>query len=76
VAGVKISEEELHGMLSEVDINKNGQVELEEYLELMNSLKTGIIANSRLAIAIQQEHASGEEREYKKITVERSGGGL
>lgn len=66
-------------MLSEVDINKNGQVELDEYLELMHSLKTGLVVNSRLATAIKQEHSLEEEKEYKqamRISVERSGGGL
>ncbi|XP_054168347.1 glycerol-3-phosphate dehydrogenase, mitochondrial-like [Oppia nitens] len=66
--GVKISEDELHQMLSEVDINKNGQVELGEYLELMSAIKTGTIAHSRFSKAA--------EFEYNKISVDRAGGGL
>lgn len=61
---------------SEVDINRNGQVELNEYLELMYGLKTGNIVNSRLATAIKSQHNYEEEEEYRRITVERSGGGL
>lgn len=53
-SGQKFTEAELHSMLSEVDINKNGQVELDEYLELMHGLKTGNIVNSRLATAIKR----------------------
>jgi len=78
-SGQKFTEQELHSMLSEVDINKNGQVELDEYLELMHGLKTGLIVNSRLATAVKQEHSMEEEKEYKqvmRISVERSGGGL
>ena len=63
-------------MLSEVDINKNGQVELNEYLSLMYGLKAGNIVNSRLAAAIKSQHEHEEEEEYRRITVERSGGGL
>ena len=32
--GEKISEQELHAILSELDTNMNGQVELDEYLEV------------------------------------------
>ena len=66
-----MSEEELHSMLSEVDINKNGQVELGEYLESMSALKTGNITQSRFSKAIELEFNKTE-----KISVERSGGGL
>lgn len=56
-------------MLNEVDINKNGQIELGEYLELMSGLKTGKVTGSRLAKAV--------DREYEKsLSVDRSGGGL
>lgn len=63
-----MSEEELHSMLSEVDINKNGQVELGEYLELMSAIKTGAISHSRFSKAA--------EMEFNSITVDRSGGGV
>jgi len=60
----------MHLILSEVDINKNGQVELGEYLELMSAIKTGAIAHNRLSKAAEMEY------NREKITVERSGGGL
>lgn len=63
-----MTEEDLHQMLSEVDINKNGQVELGEYLELMSAIKTGAIAHSRFSKAA--------ELEFNKISVDRSGGGV
>lgn len=68
-AGENVSELQLHEMLNEVDLNKNGQIELSEYLELMNSLKTGSIAGSRLAKAVDLEYT-------RTLTVDRSGGGL
>lgn len=61
-------------MLSEVDTNKNGQVELEEYLELMTAIKTGNVSQSRMAKIVELEYNSLIGN--KKITVERSGGGL
>lgn len=59
-------------MLSEVDINKNGQVEVDEYLELMTAIKTGNVSQSRLAKIVELEY----DKEQNKISVERSGGGL
>lgn len=56
-------------MLNEVDINKNGQIELGEYLELMSGLKTGKVTSSRLAKAVDRDYE-------KKLSVDRSGGGL
>lgn len=56
-------------MLNEVDTNKNGQIELGEYLELMSNLKTGKVSDSRLAKAVDHDYE-------KTLTVDRSGGGL
>ena len=64
-----VTQEQLHDMLNEVDTNKNGQIELGEYLELMSNIKTGKVAASRLAKAV--------DRDYEKtLSVDRSGGGL
>jgi len=71
-AGQQITDAELHSMLSEVDINKNGQVELDEYLELMSAIKTGEVSQSRLARLAELEY----NKEMNKISVDRSGGGL
>lgn len=67
--GLHLKDEELHDILSEVDINKNGQVELGEYLELMSQLKSGNLTQSRFARAFNPDGV-------QKISVERSGGGL
>lgn len=61
-------------MMSEVDVNKNGQVELEEYLELMTAMKIGTVSSNRLARVVEQEYE--KEKALNKITVERSGGGV
>ncbi|KAH7968929.1 glycerol-3-phosphate dehydrogenase, mitochondrial [Rhipicephalus sanguineus] len=68
-AGESVSELQLREMLNEVDLNKNGQIELSEYLELMNAIKTGSIAGSRLAQVVDVEYS-------RTLTVDRSGGGL
>lgn len=61
-------------MLSEVVLNTNGHVELPNFLELINAMKTGHVGQSRLAKAVQLE--SDEDLEYMRISVERSGGGV
>ncbi|XP_071101701.1 glycerol-3-phosphate dehydrogenase, mitochondrial-like isoform X2 [Haliotis cracherodii] len=68
--GERVTEDQLHDILSEVDLNKNAQVDLGEYLQLMSALKSGRVSNSRLAMAAEQS------AEVEKIPVERSGGGV
>lgn len=68
--GENINEESLHDILNEVDLNKNGQVELGEYLELMSAIRTGAISQSRLARAVDLQY------DQSVLTVDRSGGGL
>ncbi|XP_039279443.1 glycerol-3-phosphate dehydrogenase, mitochondrial isoform X3 [Nilaparvata lugens] len=69
--------EELHEILREIDTNMNGQVELDEYLQMMSAIKSGHVAYSRFARMAEMEHEKHEKDSLtKKITVERSGGGL
>ncbi|GIY91337.1 glycerol-3-phosphate dehydrogenase, mitochondrial [Caerostris extrusa] len=70
VQGERVDDETLHDMLNEVDLNKNGQVELGEYLLLMNAIKTGAIAQSRLAAAVDIQY------DRSVLSVDRSGGGV
>ncbi|XP_038645499.1 glycerol-3-phosphate dehydrogenase, mitochondrial isoform X1 [Scyliorhinus canicula] len=73
-AGYHVDEQTLHEMLHEVDINKNGQLELIEFLQLMSAIRKGSVSGSRLAILMK----SAEENLSKSgpIPVHRSGGGL
>ncbi|XP_035230807.1 glycerol-3-phosphate dehydrogenase, mitochondrial-like isoform X2 [Stegodyphus dumicola] len=68
--GEKVDDETLHDMLNEVDLNKNGQVELAEYLLLMSAIKTGAISQSRLAAAVDIQY------DRSVSSVDRSGGGV
>ncbi|XP_024939143.1 glycerol-3-phosphate dehydrogenase, mitochondrial isoform X1 [Cephus cinctus] len=69
--------EELHEILREIDTNMNGQVELDEYLQMMSAIKSGHVAYSRFARMAEMEEAQHEKDMLKKqISVERSGGGL
>jgi len=63
----QIPEDELHLLLSEIDTNKNGLIELDEFLQLMSAMKTGAIGQTRFtkANSIKQ-----------KINTVRSGGGV
>ncbi|XP_018023031.1 glycerol-3-phosphate dehydrogenase, mitochondrial [Hyalella azteca] len=73
VRGQDVPGEKLHEILKEIDLNLNGQVELEEYLQMMAALKSGSISHSRFAQLAQmaEEHAT-----KNVISVERSGGGV
>ncbi|XP_051883897.1 glycerol-3-phosphate dehydrogenase, mitochondrial [Pristis pectinata] len=72
--GYQVDEATLHEMLTEVDINKNGQVELIEFLQLMSAIQKGSVSGSRLAILMKtaEENLNRED----PIPVSRSGGGL
>lgn len=75
--GETISGEELHEILKEIDSNMNGQVELDEYLQMMSAIKSGHVAYSRFAKMAEMEEEKHEKEILKKqISVERSGGGL
>ncbi|NXM85577.1 GPDM protein, partial [Oenanthe oenanthe] len=71
---VQMDENTLHEILNEVDLNKNGQVELNEFLQLMSAIQKGRVSGSRLAVLMK----SAEEnlRRRQAIPVDRSGGGL
>ncbi|KDR21344.1 glycerol-3-phosphate dehydrogenase, mitochondrial [Zootermopsis nevadensis] len=75
--GEEVSGEELHEILREIDTNMNGQVELDEYLQMMSAIKSGHVAYSRFARMAEMEEEHHERELLKKqISVERSGGGL
>jgi len=68
--GEVISGELIHELLNEIDTNRNGQVELDEYLQMMSAIKSGAVSHSRFA--------KMAEMDYKKYgeKMERSGGGV
>ncbi|XP_034033940.1 glycerol-3-phosphate dehydrogenase, mitochondrial [Thalassophryne amazonica] len=71
---IHIDENMLHEILNEVDLNKNGQIEIDEFLQLMSAVKKGQVSDSRLAILLQRAEETLDER--GPVTVDRSGGGL
>ncbi|KAL3281271.1 hypothetical protein HHI36_004484 [Cryptolaemus montrouzieri] len=72
-----VTGEQLHDILKEIDTNMNGQVELDEYLQMMSAIKSGHVAYSRFASLAELEEQEHERQKLKKkISVERSGGGL
>ncbi|XP_015232880.1 PREDICTED: glycerol-3-phosphate dehydrogenase, mitochondrial-like [Cyprinodon variegatus] len=71
---VHIDENALHEILNEVDLNKNGQVEIDEFLQLMSAVKKGHVSDSRLAILMKTAEETLEQR--GPVTVDRSGGGV
>lgn len=71
---VHIDENSLHEILNEVDLNKNGQVEFDEFLQLMNAVKKGQVSDSRLAILLKTAEETLDQR--GPVSVDRSGGGV
>uniref|UniRef100_H3CZ45 Glycerol-3-phosphate dehydrogenase, mitochondrial n=1 Tax=Tetraodon nigroviridis TaxID=99883 RepID=H3CZ45_TETNG len=71
---VHIDENSLHEILNEVDLNKNGQVEIDEFLQLMSAVKKGQVSDSRLAILLKSVEETLDKR--GPVTVDRSGGGV
>nr|CAB3250536.1 glycerol-3-phosphate dehydrogenase, mitochondrial [Phallusia mammillata] len=67
-----LDDDTLLDMLNEVDLNKNGKVELDEFLELMSNVTAGDVATNRLATLLK----IGELQQKQAISVDRSGGGV
>uniref|UniRef100_A0A7E4WBN6 Glycerol-3-phosphate dehydrogenase n=1 Tax=Panagrellus redivivus TaxID=6233 RepID=A0A7E4WBN6_PANRE len=65
--GNKIDERLLHDLLNEVDLNKNGELELAEFFQLYSGLKNGQISQNRLVRYLDELHP---------VSVTRSGGGV
>merc|ERR1712043_156562 len=72
--GRHISGKALREIITEIDTNQNGQVEMDEYLQLMSAIKTGKIAHSRFD-QLAQDNASSQPNAYGG-KMERSGGGI
>ncbi|XP_031661991.1 glycerol-3-phosphate dehydrogenase, mitochondrial isoform X2 [Oncorhynchus kisutch] len=83
---VYIDADTLHEILNEVDLNKNGQVEFNEFLQLMSAVKKGQVSANRLAILMKTAEQSLDQTESleqrepvdqrKPVSVDRSGGGV
>uniref|UniRef100_A0A5F9D6B6 Glycerol-3-phosphate dehydrogenase n=2 Tax=Oryctolagus cuniculus TaxID=9986 RepID=A0A5F9D6B6_RABIT len=71
---VQMDENTLHEILNEVDLNKNGQVELNEFLQLMSAIQKGRVSGSRLAILMKTAEENLDRR--VPIPVDRSCGGF
>ncbi|XP_075036948.1 glycerol-3-phosphate dehydrogenase, mitochondrial isoform X2 [Mixophyes fleayi] len=71
---VQMDSNNLHEILNEVDLNKNGQVELNEFLQLMSAIQKGFVSSSRLAILMKSAEENLDQRD--PIPVDRSGGGV
>ncbi|KAK6727353.1 hypothetical protein RB195_005195 [Necator americanus] len=64
----KIDERVLHELLNEVDLNKNGEIEIAEFFQLYSGLKGGQISANRLVRYLDEMHGTP--------SVSRSGGGV
>ncbi|CAB3408328.1 unnamed protein product [Caenorhabditis bovis] len=64
----KIDERVLHELLNEVDLNKNGEIEIAEFFQLYSGLKGGQITGNRLVGYLDEIHGTP--------SVYRAGGGL
>ncbi|XP_078537843.1 glycerol-3-phosphate dehydrogenase, mitochondrial isoform X2 [Lissotriton helveticus] len=71
---VQMDSNTLHEILNEVDLNKNGQVELNEFLQLMSAVQKGFVSSSRLAMLMKSAEENLDQR--VPVSVDRSGGGV
>ncbi|XP_020860520.1 glycerol-3-phosphate dehydrogenase, mitochondrial [Phascolarctos cinereus] len=71
---IQMNQNTLHEILNEVDLNKNGLVELDEFLQLMSAIQKGMVSGSRLAVLMKTAEESLGSR--APIPVDRSCGGL
>uniref|UniRef100_A0A8C5PW22 Glycerol-3-phosphate dehydrogenase n=1 Tax=Leptobrachium leishanense TaxID=445787 RepID=A0A8C5PW22_9ANUR len=71
---VHVDSNNLHEILNEVDLNKNGQVELNEFLQLMSAIQKGFVSSSRLAMLMKNAEENLDQRD--PVSVDRSGGGV
>nr|XP_023023888.1 glycerol-3-phosphate dehydrogenase, mitochondrial isoform X2 [Leptinotarsa decemlineata] len=75
--GIKLTDDEMHTLQSDIDVTYNGQLELSDYLQMMSAIKSGHVTYSRFARMAELEEIKHEkEMLKKKISVERSGGGV
>ncbi len=65
-------------MLDEVDLNKNGELELAEFFQLYSGLKTGQIAQNRLMRYLDELHTLSAKlpQDRLRVDVTLSGGGV
>ncbi|XP_055316527.1 glycerol-3-phosphate dehydrogenase, mitochondrial isoform X2 [Sitodiplosis mosellana] len=77
IEGITVNDENLHELLKEIDVSYNGRLEMWDYFQMMSAIKSGHVAYSRFARMAELEEEKHEvEKLKKKITVDRSGGGL
>jgi len=70
--GEVVTGEQIHELLNELDTNHNGQVEVEEYLQMMSAIKSGTVSHSRFAKMAEMDYKAKKYGEH----MERSGGGV
>jgi len=69
-AGYQLSEDQMHGLLDEVDTNRNGKIELGEFLQFMSAVDAGVVTNNAFLAA------AGLDVKTQSFGPERSGGGV
>jgi len=75
--GHEVTGEDIHAILDEIDTNNNGRVEVDEYLQMMSAVKSGIVSYSSFVEMAKREHQDKEkERSKYGQKMERSGGGV
>jgi len=70
--GEGVTGQQIHELLNELDTNHNGQVEVEEYLQMMSAIKSGTVSHSRFAKMAEMDYKAKKYGEH----MERSGGGV
>ncbi|XP_039279446.1 glycerol-3-phosphate dehydrogenase, mitochondrial isoform X6 [Nilaparvata lugens] len=74
---LSLPEDQIANFMEEISSEYGGVLQLADFLQMMSAIKSGHVAYSRFARMAEMEHEKHEKDSLtKKITVERSGGGL
>ncbi|CAH1105150.1 unnamed protein product [Psylliodes chrysocephalus] len=75
--GIQLTDDDVHSLLSDINVTFNGTLEMADYLQMMSAIKSGHVAYSRFARMAELEEIKQEKDLLKKkVSVERSGGGV
>ncbi|EDV21156.1 uncharacterized protein TRIADDRAFT_64277 [Trichoplax adhaerens] len=70
--GKDVGESEVRDLISEVDVDNNSMIELDEFLKLMSALEAGLVSESRLGMIVKMQR----QKSGFAVPISRSGGGV
>ncbi|PAA77862.1 hypothetical protein BOX15_Mlig010624g3, partial [Macrostomum lignano] len=74
----RLEPHQIREIIDEVDLNRNGRIEISEFLQYMSATKSGFVGSSRFKHVLGDSSAANYKKPQQdaRIPVDRSGGGL